>query len=33
MDGDSRAGEKLREYQVGESRSVFRAPAPVYARH
>ena len=33
MDADSRAGEKLGEYQVGESGSVFRVSAPVYAGH
>ena len=31
--GDSRAREKLGEYQVRESGSVFRVPAPVYAGH
>jgi len=30
---DSRAREKLGEYQVGESGSVFGVPAPVYAGH
>ena len=33
MVGDSRAREKLGEYQVRESGSVFRVPAPVYAGH
>ncbi len=33
MVGESGAREKLDEYQVRESRSVFRVPAPVYARH
>jgi hypothetical protein len=33
MAGSSRAGEKLREYPVGEGRSVFRVPAPMYAYH
>jgi hypothetical protein len=30
---DSLAGEKLGEYQIGESGSVFRVSAPVYAGH
>ena len=33
MIGDTRAGEKLGEYQVGKSGSLFRVPAPVYAGH
>ncbi len=33
MIGDGWAGEKLGEYQVRESGSVFRVPAPVYAGH
>jgi len=33
MDADTRAGEKLGEYQVGESGSVFRVPGAVYAGH
>ncbi len=33
MVGDSRAREKLGKYQVGESGSGFRVPAPVYASH
>ena len=33
MVGDSRTREKLGKYQVGESGSGFRVPAPVYASH
>src|SRR5271155_3117806 len=33
MVSGSRAGEKLGEYQVGESGSVFRVPTPMYACH